>query len=202
VEFFGERQLPFVAEDRGRDIVDKIKALQAAADKPVFDQLYNILTILDNKARGLLTVDALFIAILGFLSRSISSSTGTEAPPRSLIYFQLALAVFSAFLCMLVVRVSWKFLGKAEKTQSSPPAFNFGNELNALANVVDDRTHYYWIAWVAALFAFVLTLAWWSPGATFAVVLVAALVIYFQVARGDEGAGREEEVNSEQDRDP
>jgi len=58
---------------------------------------------------------------------------------------------------MLVVRVNWKFLDKVE--QSPREGGDFKIELDALANVVDDRTHYYLIAWWLALSAFVLALA-------------------------------------------
>jgi hypothetical protein len=52
---------------------------------------------------------------------------------------------------------------------------DFEKELHRLANVIDDRTHYYWVAWWLAFFTFVSTLAWWSPWFALAAFILVAL---------------------------
>src|SRR5216683_2674763 len=153
----------FFGRSRGADIVGKVIALQGfATTRDSLSQLYGILTILNTKATGLLTVDALFIAILSaFLVSGETVAKLTKfSVPSGILEFQLFLGAVSAFLCLLVVRVTWKFLGKVPNNPAAASSFN--DELQWLANVVDDRTHYYGMAWWLALSAFVLTLAWWS----------------------------------------
>jgi hypothetical protein len=64
----------------------------------------------------------------------------------------------SSILCLLIVAVSWKFLGEVTQTANG---HNFDQEIARLANVVDDRTHLYWLAWWGTLLSPVLTLVWW-----------------------------------------
>ena len=153
----------FFGRTRGTDLVDKIRALQKHSEtNEVFKQLYEILTILDGKATGLLTVNAFFIAgLAAFLASSdqIGKYIGLPELPVVVIRLQLGALVASSFLCLLVVRVTWGFVRYAPR--SAATADDFTHELQRLANVIDDRTRYYWLAWLAALIGFVLTLAWW-----------------------------------------
>jgi hypothetical protein len=84
------------------------------------------------------------------------------------------LAVVSAFLCMLVVRVSWRFYRLIPMNATKEADFDL--EIKRIANVVDDRTHYYWLAWSLTTLAFTVTLAWWSNLA--AAVAVVVLLIW------------------------
>lgn len=171
----------FFGKSRGTDIVGKVTALQAfGTTKDSLGQLYGVLTILDGKATGLLTVDALFIAILStFLASADAIAKLIKvAAPSFVLEIQLTLAAVSAFLCLLVVRVSWRFLGKVPVAPAN--AADFNDELLRLANVVDDRTHYYWIAWLLALSAFMLTLAWWS---WWWAVIAGIVVLAWSIAR-------------------
>jgi hypothetical protein len=153
----------FLGRTRGTELIRKTTALQNfGASNETFKQLYGILTILDTKATGLLTVDALLIAAcVVFIGSAEQTRTliGFAIPSR-LIEMQLAALAVSAFLCLLVVRVSWRFMEYVPDAPTS--AVDFDNELRRLANVVDDRTRYYWFAWLFALIGFVLTLAWWQ----------------------------------------
>jgi len=153
----------FIGSARGTELIPEIKALQTlGATNETLKQLYGILTILDTKATGLLTVDALLIAaFVVFVGSSDQTSKliGFAVPSR-LLEVQLAALAASAFLCLLVVRVSWHFLEYVPDAPTSEG--DFENELQRLANVVDDRTRYYWFAWLFALIGFVLTLAWWQ----------------------------------------
>lgn len=172
--FFGKR--------RGAEIIVKTTALHGkATPRDILGQLYELLTILDSKAAGLLTVDALFIAILGTLLGSpetMKTLIGRAVAPL-IIEFQLGFTVISAFLCMLVVRVSWRFFFWVPNAPSK--ASDFDAEIARLANVIDDRTHFYWLAWLLALCAFVATLAWWS---WFWMVVAAIALVIFLWGRG------------------
>ena len=173
----------FFGKSRGDDLIAKVKALQhqnCASNKDCLAQLYSFLTILDTKATGMLTVDTLFIALLAFLASPEAFSKFLNVPyPRLVIEIQLILASLSAFLCLLVVRVSWKFLAEVPTTPTSPGHFEV--ELKRLANVLDDRTLYYWFAWLLALATFVLTLAWWS---WWCAICAGIVIILWSKARG------------------
>jgi len=167
----------FFGKNRGADLVVKVKALQGLKRKhnlECLDQFYVYLTILDSKATGLLTVNALFIAILVvFLASGESIAERWQIRfSREVVELQLILVGLSALLCLLVMRVSWSFLAKVPTAPTE--SAHFEDELTRLANVIDDRTHYYWIAWLFALAALMLTLAWWSLclAAVAAVVLI------------------------------
>lgn len=164
----------FFGRSRGQELIGKATSLQGlATTKDVLGQLYGILTILDAKATGLLTVNALFIAILSAFLASIDTITKLINAQNlsSILEIQLALSAISAFLCLLVVRVTWKFFAYVPTAPASAAAFDA--ELRRLPNVIDDRTHYYWMAWLLSVSAFVLTLAWWS----WWYALIAAIVI-------------------------
>ena len=80
-------------------------------------------------------------------------------PPPVILRAQLVVLGISAFLCLLVVRVTWRFMRYVPETAQA--ATDFVDELRRLANAIDDRTHYYWTAWFFALIGIVLSLAWW-----------------------------------------
>lgn len=136
----------FGNNDRGADLIANLEALEKdATSKARVDSLYAILTILDSKATGLLTVDALVGAVLvGVLALPAESPIKQRVPDWAILV-SLLLTLLSAFLCLLVVRVRWRFLGRVKGT-------DFSDEIKWLANVVRDRTQYYWWAWWQAIF--------------------------------------------------
>jgi hypothetical protein len=178
----------FLGRDRGVELIGKIRALQGfAADrnspnvtKETLNQLYGILSILDTKATGLLTVNAFLIAaILAVLAspQQLANIIGVT-PPSWVLQAQLAAFILSAFLCLLVIRVSWRFFHYVPNTPLAEADFNV--ELKHLANVIDDRTRYYWFGWLLALTGFVMTFAWWWWWAP----LVGLLVLVAWATRG------------------
>jgi hypothetical protein len=153
------RRMPFVGRERGIELIYKLAAAQKLSDiKDGLAQLYTILTILDTKATGLLTVNAFLIAGLVASADQIKYVLGFTPPPV-ILRAQLVTLGVSAFLCMLVVRVTWKFMWYVPESASS--AADFEAELSHLANAIADRTHYYWCAWFAALVGILMSLAWW-----------------------------------------
>jgi len=109
------------------------------------DRFYQILTVLDTKATGLLTIDALVAAILlGVLALSPTNTVKIYVPDCA-IWYALAAIILSAFLCMLIVRISWAFLGKVNEK-------DFKTEIECLARVAHDRTWFYRCAWWLVLF--------------------------------------------------
>jgi hypothetical protein len=162
MEIFMQDKTPFLGPKRGEEILKKIESLEGedASAKDYLTRLYSILTILDGKANGLLRVNSLFLTMLIFFIGWSNAPTGF--PTRLADYVPLAyinafLLVGSSVLCLLVVSVSWKFLGHANQIKDR---YSFDTELARLANVVDDRTHYYWIAWLFTLIALLISLLW------------------------------------------
>lgn len=175
------RRVPFLGPDRGSELAFKIAAAQKFGDvKDGLAQLYGILSILDTKATGLLTVNALLIAALALLGSAdqIKSALGF-APPPVILRTQLVVLGVSAFLCLLVVRVTWRFMWHVPETATT--AADFLPELRRLANAIDDRTHYYWLAWWTALIGIVMSLAWWHRWAAW---LALAVLIAWVWRRG------------------
>ncbi len=166
------KTFPFFGSERGNDALTKIRALHAHAhqqDKDVIGWLYGALNILDAKANGLLRVNAFFITIITFLiGLPIATENTISVPDLSGWVGSLSLALFllSTVSCFLIIRVKWKFLGKVAPA-SSGQSFNFAPETEDLAKVVDDRTHYYWLAWggtILGLIAFAWQiLGWFVP---------------------------------------
>lgn len=130
---------------------------QNAQEENVVKWLYDTLSILDAKANGLLTVNAFFMTVLVAVvgaSRVQNISLVVSDLYVEVSLHSLGLLLVSSFCCFMVIRVSWKMLGKV--TKGGDGKHHFGNEETQLANAVDDRTHFYWLAWSLSL----LALAW------------------------------------------
>ncbi len=73
--------------------------------------------------------------------------------------FLQMLPKYSTFLCFLIVRVNWKFLGHVKIRPDG--SYDFEKEAERLANVVDDRTRYYLIGWYLTLIAAAIPVLLW-----------------------------------------
>jgi hypothetical protein len=116
------RRCPFLGPDRGTELAFKIAAVQKHGEvKDGLAQLYGILSILDTKATGLLTVNAFLIAALVafFAAPDQIKNTLGFAPPRHILRAQLVTLGISAFLCLLVVRVTWRFMQYVPETATT-----------------------------------------------------------------------------------
>jgi hypothetical protein len=158
---WSEGTVRFLRKDRGAVLIERAKALQHQPCKDQLDRFYVYLSILDTKATGLLTVNTVVIAILlVFVDKGDTLSQVWHIPhPLFILKLQLLFVSVSAFLCLLVMRVSWEFLARVKP--GAAKASDFEDELQRLASVIYDRTRYYWFAWFLALLALILTLAWW-----------------------------------------
>lgn len=156
------REFPFYGPDRGAEVIAKGAGLHDkanAANKELISWLYAVLNILDGKANGLMRVNGAFITILlFFFAAARADKNPLNFTPGQLTAAQImfALVMLSMFLCFLVVRVSWKFLGHVRKVGE---AYDFTSEARRLAEVVDDRTHYYLLGWSLTLIAMLLATA-------------------------------------------
>jgi hypothetical protein len=177
--------MELAGKGRGRDLVLKIRALnEAEYFKDDLDRLYGILSILDTKATGLLTVNTLMLAALAILLNSpgtLREIAGIVGSPmlrwldEPVIPIQLALSAVSSALCLLVVSITWRFLKNMPQKATDTSAFE--RELHHLANVINDRTLYYMLAWWLTFVAMALTLAWWGTAwYTVAVLAIACLL--------------------------
>lgn len=150
----------------GSDTYKKVSALNPNSDKDTIGWLYNALNILDAKANSLLRVNSMFITLLGIfwaLARAADN-------PLKITQFQIGLAIVAAafvivsvMFCFAIVRVDWKFLGMVA-ADGSKDSYDFKSEAKRLAEVVDSRTHYYWLAWgLTLLVVVVLATGCFSP---------------------------------------
>jgi hypothetical protein len=165
----------FVSQDRGSELIAKTRSLGAAGlgeTKDILAQFYGILSILDTKATGLLTVNTLFGAILLALIADHGTLIGSLhlAVDTTFIAGQLLATGLSSVLCLLIIRVTWQFLESVPRAPKQPE--DFEAEVKRLATVIDDRTHFYWIAWWLAVLAFMAAVAWWSPIAAGSLIVI------------------------------
>lgn len=146
--------------EKFENLRDRVKAIvgKDADDGKIIDKLYQILTTLDAKANGLLRVNSLFLTILIALVGWAKSGRSSVAPGWYLAsYIDIGGLGISAFLCMFVVMVSWKFLGKAEKTtKNGETTYTFKEEIDALAGAAMRRTACYQTAWLLTLIGLVV----------------------------------------------
>jgi hypothetical protein len=144
------------------EIVDKIRALEGGSPpiKDIVNRLYGILTVLDTKASGLLRVNGLFLTLLVFFLGWYHKDQTMPDNIRKYIpvaYVDTVLLVISSFLCLSVMSINWKFFGRVVKINGS---YNFDIEIHFLSKVVNDRTHFYWGAWLCTFISlYVTTLA-------------------------------------------
>lgn len=148
---------PFFGSDRGVESITKIKALLgASAAKDIIDRLYSNLTILDSKANGLLRVNSFFLTILlAFLGwLHANPQLKNKETYTTVAQIDLVVIIFSCVLCLGIVRISWRFLGQVRA--AGDRGYDFDDETKRLANTVDDRTHFYWLAWWGTLIALLM----------------------------------------------
>jgi hypothetical protein len=122
--------------------------------KDTTEFLYAALTILDSKASALMTFDSILIAAAAF---TIEKDSGFDWQ-RVFTLLAIVIALVAAALCLLVARISYRFLGKVAMTPAAaetPARLDYSNELSALDEAVIKRTGYYRTAWGLSLMALV-----------------------------------------------
>ena len=149
---------PLFGSERGVEIVTKIQILlkpdqpAGAPQKDIINQLYFILNVLDSKANGLLRFNSLFLTILvALLTWMRTGGVPTLQPYQWIAYTDLVLALVSSLFCLTIMKVNWKFLGHIRADGAG-----IDEEIRRLGNVIDDRTHFYWLAWWGTMIAILL----------------------------------------------
>lgn len=140
------------------DATSFIKAVDAV------DWVYAVLTTLDAKASALMRLNGVLIAAAAFLLGQFGRPDPTVL---SRTPFDAAAIVICAFLsavsityCLMVVNVSWDFLGKVKQTNGD---FDFSDEIRELDATCTKRQTYYQNAWrfsCAAIFGFLAEFGW------------------------------------------
>lgn len=118
---------------------DQVNSLVCASDRA-----YAILTILDSKASGLMTVNAFLGA---FPALSIDHYQKAQDPNCIALWLSLVLIVSlvsSALLCFMVVRVQWRWLEFVDEGAGDKFC---DKELEHLVDVIIVRTERYRWAW-------------------------------------------------------
>jgi hypothetical protein len=157
-------KLPFFGRERGHEAIEKLEDLIGDNNKrhrEIIDRLYKMLDILDAKANSLLRVNSLFITILALFwaaARTPQNPLGISHDQEAAAVLALIMVLVSTLFCFTIVRVNWKFLGRVHELPGGA-GFDFDTEVKTLANVVDNRTHYYWIGWLLTLIVVLILLA-------------------------------------------
>jgi hypothetical protein len=132
------------------DLLQKIELLHAvgtqftpADAKEVVKNLYEILTILDNKGLALLAFDGIVVAATAFTAEK-GEVFLKHGAIRWLAIAIIVDALAAAALCLFVARVSYPFLGHVE---CAPGTLDFTNEIAELVILAGRRTWYYQSAW-------------------------------------------------------
>jgi hypothetical protein len=128
----------------------KLYALAAHEDDmdvKAMDRAYGILTILDDKAGGLMTVNAFLGAIPAFSIDHYKNIANPDRVSAFALWLSVAILIgliLSALLCFFVVRVKWPFFHFVKPDGGE----NFcKEEMAGLAKVINDRTVNYRRAW-------------------------------------------------------
>lgn len=125
----------------------KIKAKDAVA------WIYEVLSVLDGKASALMRLNGILIAaaafLLGQFSRQAETIIATSIFDAKIIILAALLSAVSIVLCLFVVDVRWKFLGKV--TQPTEKTLEISQEINALGKTSSTRQTIYRIAWHISL---------------------------------------------------
>lgn len=132
--------------------------------KEVVEWIYEVLTTLDAKASALMRLNGVLIAaaafLLGLFHRQGGSILSTTSFDAVLIIVCALLSAVSITFCLFVVNVSWPFLGKVTKENST---FEFANEIKSLDEASNFRQGAYRWAWKISLiasFGFLMEFVW------------------------------------------
>jgi hypothetical protein len=126
----------------------------------VLKWFYETLTTLDTKSSALMRLNGVLIAASAFLLglfHTPDTPAGTTilstSPPEALILITAAfLSAVSIFLCLFVVNVRWKFLGRIEHKDGK---FDCEYEIVSLDKACTFRQIMYRAAWGVSFFAVV-----------------------------------------------
>ena len=123
--------------------------------KDVVEWIYGVLGTLDAKASALMRLNGVLIAAAAFLlglfrpqGGSILSTTNLDAALIVLLAFFSAISIFC---CLLVVDISWPFLGRVTKNNNR--TFEFAEEIKSLDKISRFRQNAFRLAWLISLVA-------------------------------------------------
>ena len=136
-------------------------ASEKVCAKEAVEAIYTVLTTLDSKASALMRLNGVVIAAAAFLlslfGRQGTTILSTESYDAALVIGCALLSAISVTCCLLVVNVSWPFLGKVDRSEDN--TFDCGKEILALDRARNFRERVYRLAWFLSLVASGLFLA-------------------------------------------
>ncbi len=120
--------------------------------KETFEVQYLLLSVTDQKARGLLTINALTLAIIALFWKTLLSTSTSHA---LLIILPLVCSILlaSSLLCMCAIRIDWFFYRHVKIENGN---LDCNTEIACLNRVIVRRYYFYMVAW---LFSFCLLIA-------------------------------------------
>ena len=134
---------------------DPLSETESAKADDVVGWLYGVLTTLDAKASALMRLGGVLIAasafLLGLFRRQGGSILLTSDWNAAFIVLLAFLSAISIFCCLLVVNISWPFLGRA--TRKADRSFEFAAEIKFLDRACTFRQGIYRLAWAISLIA-------------------------------------------------
>jgi hypothetical protein len=149
--------------NRVKDLVDNSEKEKESAKRSI-DFFYGALSVLDQKASGLLSANAMMIAVAGIFHIDFN----TPAPDferhyiaswiiKALFWIVLLLLAVSSMICVWIFRVAWPQLSKAVRIKN---VYNFAPELRELEKIFKCRTLLYQMtSWLTLVALFVIA-AW------------------------------------------
>src|SRR5262249_33963389 len=117
---------------RRRQGLENATAADGAPPVTQVKWLYEILTVLDNKASALMRLNSVMLAAAAFLLRPVEKPGQIPAMDVRLLLIAL-LSSISIALCLLIVSVDWGFLGLAREDGAG---LNFDREIANLQQCV------------------------------------------------------------------
>lgn len=147
--------------DYAKEFLAKIQFIEHNDPAKVIDRIYAILGIMDAKASSLLTANALFLAVATFFFGPAITGVNQTVSSRVLFsYIDLILFAFSSGLCLMIVRINWRFIAKIK---ANATGFDLTSEQPHLARETFRRTRCYQFAWhmtVAGLVLIAILAGW------------------------------------------
>ena len=134
---------------------DPLTEAESANADDVVGWLYGVLTTLDAKASALMRLAGVLIAaaafLLGLFRRQGGSILLTSDWNAAFIVMLAFLSAIAIFCCLLVVNISWPFLGRAARKPDR--SFEFVDEIKFLDRACTFRQKTYRLAWAISLIA-------------------------------------------------
>ncbi len=135
--------------------LEKLKTLHTSGNdrKPLFDHLYDCLTIIDQKSASLFTANSILAAVFIFIASPFFSDKGelTNTEPLTIVLaVGLLCMMASSLLLVVVIKVRWSGLSDLPTNSDEASQEDY---IKRLLKIRDSRTVYYRFALLGTFFS-------------------------------------------------